>query len=717
MDLSKEKSPSLRSLKNSQIDNSMNIIDSQKLRKTYLEIFKDKLNYVGPNFQLSEKPTGAYSNLYKDGIRMFDEIEKNNNSNFSSLKNSTIAPSKSEKNVSYMGGRKKLKSPFKNNLSKNPYEKLNFPYNINKSMDKKKKEKKAKKKIKSEDEILSKTINSENGNEENIIDEIEKKLEPEIENNNSIENNKKQKMKKIMFNDNPIYNDKKIENRNNLFRKTNEYDIKKYNHVYGVNTFGHNRILSLKEWNFKNNQFEKLKFDLYGKNHFNFNRFFDNDKLFSNYNNSKSNFHFRNNKGFFQNLFSSGKKFHFKNYKNHYSHLLKHSHSCINKKSKSDKFFDLNHPEIKKFLKKSKTYDFLFNNKDLSLINDLLNDLHYNFYKTNGIRKGILKDFKSNSIYKRNPALKYQNNRFNTMDHLDKRKKLKFKNGYDNKRKSLKNLLLINGKRIDDTYLSFFDSIQADYFNNDDTNERINLLIHKIKKSNLEKNNILKCYQEQCQKDLKELQNEKNDLQEKKFSYFKEKRLKKVNEKLKPKSRNSNIKKGHSKTLSINLKSNNKNLIQFENYNDNENLNNNFQKAKSNINLLTEPTTNKDYNKINSSERNYRNWEFSTCKTERIDLENNNNLKSRNNKAICRKSFSDIFDYKRNNEISEKNDYINKVKEDLEYLKKEKLNKSTSYSANNLNQINKKINIMPVNSLKDVVEMKDFYYNLNTKLK
>ena len=74
-------------------------------------------------------------------------------------------------------------------------------------MDKKKKEKKAKKKIKNEDEILSKTINSENGNEENIIDEIEKKLDPEIENNNSIENNKKQKMKKIMFNDNPIYND------------------------------------------------------------------------------------------------------------------------------------------------------------------------------------------------------------------------------------------------------------------------------------------------------------------------------------------------------------------------------------------------------------------------------------------------------------------------------------------------------------------------------
>ncbi len=72
MDLSKEKLPSLRSLKNSQIANSINTIGSQKLRKTYLEIFKNKLNYVGPNFQLSEKPNGAYSNLYKDGIRMFE---------------------------------------------------------------------------------------------------------------------------------------------------------------------------------------------------------------------------------------------------------------------------------------------------------------------------------------------------------------------------------------------------------------------------------------------------------------------------------------------------------------------------------------------------------------------------------------------------------------------------------------------------------------------
>ncbi len=41
-------------------------------------------------------------------LECLNEIEKNNNSNFTSLKNSTIVPSKSEKNVSYINGRKNL---------------------------------------------------------------------------------------------------------------------------------------------------------------------------------------------------------------------------------------------------------------------------------------------------------------------------------------------------------------------------------------------------------------------------------------------------------------------------------------------------------------------------------------------------------------------------------------------------------------------------------
>ena len=204
----------------------------------------------------------------------------------------------------------------------------------------------------------------------------------------------------------------------------------------------------------------------------------------------------------------------------------------------------------------------------------------------------------------------------------------------------------------------------------------------------------------------------------------KEKQLKKVNEKIKTKNINNSIKKGHYKTLSINLRSKNYNLNEFDNDkkdNDNDIKNltseNEFHKAKSDINLLTESNSSKDY-KINSTERKY-NKIFSVCKTERIDLNNNYALKSRNNnKFKIRKSESDIFDYNRNNNnFTEKNNYINKVKEDLEDLKKGKLNNSTSYSYNNLNKINRKINIMPVNKLNDVVEMKDFYYNLNTKFK
>ena len=302
---------------------------------------------------------------------------------------------------------------------------------------------------------------------------------------------------------------------------------------------------------------------------------------------------------------------------------------------------------------------------------------------------------------------------------------MQFKNSYDHKRKNLKSLLLINGKKVDDTSnLSFVDSLQIDYFNNDDTNERINLLINKLKQSSQEKNNLLKCYRDQYKKDLKELQNEKNNLQEKKLIHNKEKQLKKVNEKLKTKNINNSIKKGHYKTLSINLRSKNYNLNEFDNDkkdNDNDIKNltseNEFHKAKSDINLLTESNSSKDY-KINSTERKY-NKIFSVCKTERIDLNNNYALKSRNNnKFKIRKSESDIFDYNRNNNnFTEKNNYINKVKEDLEDLKKGKLNNSTSYSYNNLNKINRKINIMPVNKLNDVVEMKDFYYNLNTKFK
>ena len=52
-------------------------------RQSYSELFMLKLNYVSNDIGLSQKSEGAYSNFYKDGKRVFDDLEKSN-----SLKNS-----------------------------------------------------------------------------------------------------------------------------------------------------------------------------------------------------------------------------------------------------------------------------------------------------------------------------------------------------------------------------------------------------------------------------------------------------------------------------------------------------------------------------------------------------------------------------------------------------------------------------------------------------
>ena len=67
-------------------------------RQSYSELFLLKLNYVSNDIGLSQKPEGAYSNFYKDGKRVFEDIEKSN-----SLKNSFVLPnSKTElKEIKY----------------------------------------------------------------------------------------------------------------------------------------------------------------------------------------------------------------------------------------------------------------------------------------------------------------------------------------------------------------------------------------------------------------------------------------------------------------------------------------------------------------------------------------------------------------------------------------------------------------------------------------
>ena len=49
-----------------------------KRRSSYSDLFLLKLNYVSNDINLSQKHESGYSNLYKNGIRVFDELDKEN---------------------------------------------------------------------------------------------------------------------------------------------------------------------------------------------------------------------------------------------------------------------------------------------------------------------------------------------------------------------------------------------------------------------------------------------------------------------------------------------------------------------------------------------------------------------------------------------------------------------------------------------------------------
>ena len=84
---------SVKQIKNSQIE---------RRRVSYSDLFLLKLNYVSNDINLSQKHESGYSNLYKNGIRVFDDLEKENSK---SLKSSFTLPnsiSKASINKKYM---------------------------------------------------------------------------------------------------------------------------------------------------------------------------------------------------------------------------------------------------------------------------------------------------------------------------------------------------------------------------------------------------------------------------------------------------------------------------------------------------------------------------------------------------------------------------------------------------------------------------------------
>ena len=450
------------------------------------------------------------------------------------------------------------------------------------------------------------------------------------------------------------------------------------------------------------------------------------------------------------------------------------NHSSFENYTKNNKYFDKNDKEIK-FLKKSNSYDFLINYKDFETVDEILGYKIDNIFseeiKNNLIISKYSKLYNNNSIKdnkrKKTKLEKIKTNLYPNINNLNKNeknnlssnkneikeiinsnnsndKKLNFKtiendkvlnninytnlnekennikkvnkNLLDIKKRKLKSFLLRNGKIIEgeSSTISFIDSNRSDIngINFNDTNDKINILINKIRQNSNDKNTILISYKEKYEKELEKLKNEKNELHTKKVKYYKEREEKnKKNEKRKQRENKSiNFKTSHYKTLSINLPSHSINQNEDLSYS----LNKNNLKSNSDLNLLSVPFTSNKICHFSSSEKNLK--EYSENKNWTIDLENNNNLKNLNifNNNILRKCESQIFNenfFSKNNiNDSNRNSYLEIVKSDLKTFKKEKI--KNNFSSTSLKKIKRKNFIMPVNSLDDVIEMKNLYLNI-----
>ena len=312
--------------------------------------------------------------------------------------------------------------------------------------------------------------------------------------------------------------------------------------------------------------------------------------------------------------------------------------------------------------------------------------------------------------------------KYNTHSNLEEKEnniKKVNKSLLDIKRKKLKSYLLRNGKIIEgeSSTISFIDSYRSEINNLieknfNDTNDKINILIHKIRQNSNDKNTILNSYKEKYEKELEKLKNEKNELQTKKIKYYKEREEKmEKNEKIKKRGNKTEyFKTYHYKSLSINSPSH----IINQNENFSYSLNKNILKSNSDLNVLSEPfTSNKNF-LFNSSYKSLK--EYFQNKNATIDLENN--ISSKNlkifNIQMLRKSESEIInDYnfsKKTNNDSDRNSYLEIVKNDIKKYSKEKLKNNCPFTS--LKKIKRNNFIMPVNSLDDVIEMKKCYINI-----
>ena len=671
------------------------LVQKEQRRQSYSELFMLKLNYVSNDIGLSQKSEGAYSNFYKDGKRVFDDLEKSN-----SLKNS-FALSNSRTDL------KEIK--YRRRASLQPNCNLNFDFLSFGDYKKKHRDNESRSNSSNSSDSNNSSFDSSHSNSSEDIETKAKKKMELIEKEKELKNSKKripiinnEKNRKNLLNNGIILEDPNENKEHGAANDDDEIDEEKdYNNVISDNLKKIFNIRdSLKE------QLEKIN-----------------------------------------NLDEEMKK-----------QILKRYNSLENINNKYNKDFILHKKDLEPFFKRSKSLNTLIKdyNKKYNM-NNIEEIISKNLNEKNSKKLNLDGELIEGKINQTNDETLNIKTNFNSPNeqNLIKSKSgiktlgndnhspsgLKDLNSSEIKKKNIESFLTRGGKisflefdEIDKKAVDKFKKKQEEIKTTtkkeeEDTNTVIDNLLNRIKEKNKEKINILSTFKEENEKKLIELKQKKNELEEKKLQLNKEKKEKEIE---KEKIRQSRINrnkisnlKTHYKTISIQVKDS---LDHFNNNNDSINNGKNYEKS---LNLLSEPIVTKKEKKfimrnnlrkelMNSNvtlENNNFNDELNNNIMNNFNYDNFKNINMSNRSSLLSPKTIDEKESLRysNNTIQVKKgiSYLRLLKRDMNEFYKKKYETKKPNLIENWTKKNIKDYIMPVNDLDDVIQINNIYMNLS----
>ena len=661
-------------------------------RQSYSELFMLKLNYVSNDIGLSQKSEGAYSNFYKDGKRVFDDLEKSN-----SLKNS-FALSNSKTDL------KEIK--YRRRASLQPNCNLNFDFLSFGDYKKKNRDNESRSDSSNSSDSNNSSFDSSHINSSEDIETKAKKKMELIEKEKELKNSKKripiinnEKNRKNLLNNGIILEDPNENKEHGAANDDDEIDEEKdYNNVISDNLKKIFNIRdSLKE------QLEKIN-----------------------------------------NLDEEMKK-----------QILKRYNSLENINNKYNKDFILHKKDLEPFFKRSKSLNTLMKdyNKKYNM-NNIEEIISKNLNEKNSKKLNLDGELIEGKINQTNDETLNIKTNFNSPNeqNLIKSKSgiktlgndnhspsgLKDLNSSEIKKKNIESFLTRGGKisflefdEIDKKAVDKFKKKQEEIKTTtkkeeEDTNTVIDNLLNRIKEKNKEKINILSTFKEENEKKLIELKQKKNELEEKKLQLNKEKKEKEEIKHMRMNGNKMSNLKSHYKTLSIEL------TTSLDNYKNNNDTLKNQNYYENSLNLLSQPIITKKEKKFNL--RNTIKHEFLNSNinldNNNIDDELNNNIIKNNNydffknlnmsnrnSLLDQKTYTDGKESLRSSynlsQAQKGKKYLRLLKRDMNDFYKKANGKKHSNVITLTTRKNIKDYIMPVNDLDDVIQINNIYMNLS----